>query len=146
MKKKTLLICVSLILVLTITGTLFLVLSPREPSLFLQIGKPVQFDIYGNISAEQVIVHTDRDSLDIILLSMINAKPIPEEEWPTSLPDGRITVRYGATGYPYEVWYYEDSIIFGRGNSDYRRITNDHNEPVPLIKELIESIKTTFPN
>lgn len=141
MKKSTLVICVCVILVVAITGGLFLLLKPQDPALFLQIGKPVQFDNDGNITAEQVIVHTERDSLDIILLSMINAQPIPEGDAPTTLPDGRITVRYGGTGYPYKLWFYEDHIIFGSENGVYRKIQNDHNDPVPLIKELVESIK-----
>ena len=141
MKKSTLVICVCVILVVAITGGLFLLLKPQDPALFLQIGKPVQFDNDGNITAEQVIVHTERDSLDIILLSMINAQPIPEGDAPTTLPDGRITVRYGGTGYPYKLWFYDDHIIFGSENGVYRKIQNDHNDPVPLIKELVESIK-----
>lgn len=145
MKKSTLVICVCVILVVAITGGLFLLLKPQDPALFLQIGKPVQFDNDGNITAEQVIVHTERDSLDIILLSMINAQPIPEGDAPTTLPDGRITVRYGGTGYPYKLWFYEDHIIFGSENGVYRKIQNDHNNPVQIIKDLVNSISTTSP-
>ena len=47
MKKSTIVICVSVILVLAIAGSLFLLLKPQGPSLFLQIGKPVQFDADG---------------------------------------------------------------------------------------------------
>lgn len=143
MKKSTLFV-VSVILVLAIIGGLFLLLRPEQPSLFLQIGKPVQFDADGSISAEQVVVLEDRNQTEIILLSMINAQPIPEDEFPTSQPDGRITVRYGGTGYPYELWFFDDYIIFGNENTVCRKIFNDHNDPVPLIKELVESIKTTF--
>lgn len=145
MKKSTIVICVSVILVLAIAGSLFLLFKPQEPSLFLQIGKPVQFDADGNIDGLQVFILEDRDQTEIILLSMINSLPVPESEFPTTVADGRITVHYGGCGYPYDVWFYEDSIIFGSGGNDYRMIVNDHNEPVPLIKELIGSIKSTFP-
>lgn len=145
MKKSTIVICVSVILVLAIAGSLFLLFKPQEPSLFLQIGKPVQFDADGNIDGLQVFILEDREQTEIILLSMINAQPIPEDEPPTSQPDGRITVCYGGTGYPYQLWFFDDYIIFGNENTVCRKIFNDHNDPVPLIKELIGSIKSTFP-
>ena len=146
MKKKTIVISVSVILVLAIAGSLFLLLRPLEPSLFLQIGKPVQFDSDGNISALQVFLLEERDKSEIILLSMINSLPVSEAEFPTTSPDGRITIHYGGYGYPYDVWFYEDSIIFSNGSTDYRKIFNDHNNPVPLIKDLIGSINSTFPD
>ena len=145
MKKSTIVICVSVILVLAIAGSLFLLLKPQGPSLFLQIGKPAQFDADGNISGLQVFVLEDREQTEIILLSLINSRPVPESEFPTAVADGRITVHYGGCGYPYDVWFCEDSIIFSNGSTDYRKIFNDHNNPVPLIKELIGSIKSTFP-
>ena len=145
MKKSTIVICVSVILVLAIAGSLFLLLKPQEPSLLLQIGKPAQFDADGNINGLQVFILEDREQTEIILLSLINSRPVPESEFPTAVADGRITVHYGGCGYPYDVWFYEDSIIFSNGSTDYRKIFNDHNNPVSLIKELIGSIKTTFP-
>lgn len=143
--KKSTLVVVSVILALAIIGGLFLLLRPEQPSLFLQIGKPVQFDADGNINSLQVFILEDREQTEIILLSMINSLPVPESEFPTAVADGRITVHYGGCGYPYDVWFCEDSIIFSNGSTDYRKIFNDHNNPVPLIKELIGSIKTTFP-
>ena len=143
--KKSTLVVVSVILILAIIGGLFLLLRPEQPSLFLQIGKPVQFDADGNINSLQVFILEDREQTEIILLSMINSLPVPESEFPTAVADGRITVHYGGCGYPYDVWFCEDSIIFSNGSTDYRKIFNDHNNPVPLIKELIGSIKSTFP-
>ena len=145
MRIRTLIICLSIILIISVSLNIFLLVKTDEPSLHLQISKPLGFDKDGNITSEYAIVHTDRESLDIILLSLINAQPIPEAEHPATLPDGKITVRYGGTGYPYKLWFYEDHIIFGNENGVYRKIFNDHNNPVPLIKELIGSIKSTFP-
>ena len=36
-------------------------------------------------------------------------------------------------------------VPFGNENNAYRKIQNDHNNPVPLLRELVESISTTFP-
>ena len=145
MKKHHLLICLSVLLVLSIALNCFLILKPGSPSLYLQIAKPMDFDENGEIASEYQILLENREQTEIILLSMINAQPIPEEEAPTALPDGRIWIRYQGTGYPYQLWFYEDCIILGNEINTYRKIQNDHNNPVPLIKELVESISTTFP-
>ena len=145
MRIRTLIICLSIILIISVSLNIFLLVKTDKPSLHLQISKPLSFDKNGNITSEYAIVHTDRESLDIILLSLINAQPIPEAEHPTTLPDGKITVRYGGTGYPYKLWFYEDHIIFGNENGVYRKIQNDHNNPVRILQDLVDSISTTTP-
>lgn len=143
MKKRPLIIVLSVLLILSVALNIFLFLNSGKPSLCIQISKPNEFDEAGNITSEYYQLVEDRTTTEIILLSLINAQPIAEEEYPTSLPDGRIWVRYGGTGYPYQLWFYEDHIIFGNENTVYRTILNDHNSPVPLLKELVNSISLT---
>lgn len=145
MKKHRLLICLSVLLVLSIALNCYFLLKPDEPLLYVRIGRPHDFDEAGKITAEIHNLLEDRELTEIILFSMINAQPIPEEEYPTTLPDGRIWVNYGGTGYPYNLWFYDDHIIFGNENTVYRKIQNDHNEPVQIIRDLVDSISTTIP-
>ena len=144
MKRPILLICLSILLVLSIALSCILLFRPDNSGLGIQLSKPLTFDDSGQVTSAYTVPLDDRTQTEIILLSFINAPPIPEDEAPTGLPDGVITVRYQATGYPYRIWIYDDHIIFGNESNVYRRISNDHNDPVPLIKELIESIHTTF--
>lgn len=145
MKRQPLLICLAILLILSIALNCCLFFKPAYPDLSLRIAKPLSFDENGKIASEYTIMLEDREQTEIILLSLINAQPIPEAEAPTALPDGRIWINYQATAYPYKLWFYDDFIIFGNESNACRKIQNDHNDPVPLIKELVASISTTFP-
>ena len=145
MKRPRLLICLSILLILSIALNCCLLFRPDFPNLCLRIAKPLDFDENGEIAAEYSIMLEDREQTEIILLSLINAQPVPDAEAPTTLPDGLVWVHYQGTAYPYLLWFYDESIIFGNESNAYRKIQNDHNNPVPLIKELIESIDVTLP-
>lgn len=145
MKRSPLLISLSILLVLSVALNCFLFLKPDTHDLYLRIAKPLDFNENGEIASEYQIMLEDWEQTEIILLSLINAQPVPEEEAPTVRPDGRIWVSYQGTAYRYQLWFYDDYIIFGSESNTYRKIQNDHNNPVPLIKELVDSISTTFP-
>ena len=120
-------------------------LSVSSPSLIVAITKTLTFDNNDEVGGAYTVVLDDRAQSDVILLSFLNAQPILAAEAPTSLPNGVITITYQGTSYPYRIWFAEDDIIISSGNDIFRRISNDHTDPVPLIKELIESINTGFP-
>lgn len=145
MKKHRLIIYLTILLVLSIALNCYFLLKPDEPLLYVRIGRPLDFDEAGKITSEYQNSLEDRELTEIILLSMINAQPIPEEEYPNTQPEGRIWLSYNGTGYPYELWFYEDYIIFGNDSNVFRKIQNDHNEPVQIIKDLVNSISTTVP-
>lgn len=145
MKRSPLLIFLSILLVLSVALNCFLLLKPDSHDLYLRIAKPLSFDENGEIASEYQVMLEDREQTETILLSLINAQPVPAEEAPTARPDGRIWVGYQGTAYIYRLWFHDDYIIFGNENNAYRKIQNDHNNPVPLLRELVESISTTFP-
>ena len=140
MKKRLLIIGLCILLMLSNALNIFLFMR-SEASLYIQIAKPLDYDQNGYISASYIHLLDDHESAQIILLSMLNARSIPENAYPTGLPDGAVTVCYKGTGYPYEMWFYEDYIIFGNEYAAYKKIENDHNNPVPMLKELVASIK-----
>ena len=140
MKSRVLIICTSLLLALSLALNIFLLVKSEESSLFITVSKPISFIESGEVESSYGNVVNDVRKTEIFLLSMINAQPIPEDEYPTSLPNGMVWVRYGATGYLYNLWFYEDYIIFGNENTVCRKISNDHNNPVQMIKDLIASV------
>lgn len=144
MKRKTL-ILFAIVLLLSLGLNCYFLLGADAPSLSIQIAKPLTFNDNGDIASTQTIMLEDRTQTDIILLAFINAQPIPTEDAPTAPPDGEITVRYQAVGYPYRLWFSGDDIIIATGSNVFSKIQNDHNNPVPLIRELIDSIRTTHP-
>ena len=145
MKRPFLLICLSILLVLSIALNCFFLFRTDSPDLSISLSKPLTFDDDREVSSAYTVSLDDRTQTEIILLSFINAQPVPAAEAPTSLPDGVITIRYQGTGYPYRIWFADDGIIISSGNDIFRRISNDHTDPVPLIRELIGSISTEFP-
>ena len=140
MKSRVLIICTSILLALSVALNIFLLDKSKESSLFITVSKPLSFNESGEVESSYGIVVNDVRKTEIFLLSMINAQPIPLDEYPTTLPNGMVWVRYGATGYRYDLWFYEEYIIFGNENTVCRKISNDHNDPVQIIKELITSI------
>ena len=145
MKRPRLLICLSILLVLSIALNCFLLFKYDTSDLGIYLARPLSFEEDGSIASSYTISLENREQTEIILLSFLNAQPIPEEEAPTALPDGAIMVRYQGTAYPYRIWFHDDHIIIANNSNAYRKIQNDHNNPVPLIKELIESIDVTLP-
>lgn len=142
MKKHTLLIVLTMLLLLSI-GLNCYFLWCGKPDLAVEISKPLSYDDNGGIASAYSVILDDRAQTEIILLAFVNA--LPTEDIPTSLPDGVVTVRYQATGYPYRIWFGESDIIIATVSGTYRRISNDHNNPVPLIKELIQSASNSLP-
>lgn len=140
MKSRVLIVCTSILLAVSIALNIFLLVNSKESSLFITVSKPLSFNESGEVESSYGVVVNDIKKTEIFLLSMINAQPIQEDECPTTLPNGMVWVRYGATGYLYNLWFYEDYIIFGNENTVCRKISNDHNDPVQIIKDLIESI------
>ena len=140
MKSRVLIICTSILLALSVALNIFLLDKSKESSLFITVSKPLSFNESGEVESSYGIVVNDVRKTEIFLLSMINAQPIPLDEYPTTLPNGMVWVRYGATSYRYDLWFYEEYIIFGNENTVCRKISNDHNDPVQIIKELITSI------
>lgn len=140
MKSRVLIVCTSILLAVSIALNIFLLVNSKKSSLFITVSKPLSFNESGEVESSYGVVVNDIKKTEIFLLSMINAQPIQEDECPTTLPNGMVWVRYGATGYLYNLWFYEDYIIFGNENTVCRKISNDHNDPVQIIKDLIESI------
>lgn len=140
MKSRVLIVCISILLIISVALNIFLFVKSEESALFITVSRPISFNESGDVESSYGVVVKDVRKTEIFLLSMINAQPISEDEYPTTHPDGRVWVRYGATGYLYNLWFYEDYIIFGNENTVCRKISNDHNDPVQIIKDLIESI------
>lgn len=145
MRIRTLIICLSIILIISVALNIFLLVKSEDTSLFITVSKPLSFNEAGEMESSYGTIVDDRKKTEIVLLSMINAQPIQEEEYPTTLPDCQVWVRYGGTAYPYKLWFYEDYIIFGNDSNVFRKIQNDHNNPVQIIKDLVNSISTTSP-
>ena len=142
MRRRSFMICLSVLLILSVAlNCVFLLKLNGTPRLNIHIGKPLNFDQDGNIASSYVKLIEDRDAVQVVLLSMIIAQPVPEDTYPAGQPDGVVTVLYNGCGYPYKMWFYEDYIIFGTENDTYRKIQNDHNNGVPLLKELVASIE-----
>ena len=142
MRKRSFIICLSVLLILSVAlNCVFILKLNGTPRLNIQIGKPLNFDQDGNIASSYVKLIDDRDAVQVVLLSMIIAQPVPEDVYPTEHPDGVVTVLYKGCGYPYKMWFYEDYIILGTENGTCRKIQNDHNNGVPLLKELVASIE-----
>lgn len=141
---KTLL--VGLLILLLVFSNCFFIIKANMPSVFVQVGIPLGFDDFGNTTSVYYNQIGNREETDIILLAMVNAIPLSEEAFPQGNPDAMIVVRYGATGYPYQVWFTEDSVIFGNRGPDleqFKEFHNDHTEVIPLLKNLVNQLKNT---
>ena len=116
----------------------------EKSAIHIQIGVPVSFDEAGSPSAIYYDTDINRKDTEIVLLAMVNALPLPQEEYPTGPCDAMIVVRYQEVGYPYQVWFTEDSIIYGNKGPDrefYKEFHNDHTEVVSLIQNSAKIIK-----
>ena len=141
MKKRALVLTVTVLALLVVATVVFFLSPSQRSSINIQVGIPVSFDDTGEVSA----IYFDgflknQKETDIILLAMINARPLSADSAPASPPDGIITVRYEATGYPYYVRFGEDSVIYGNG-SECKEIWNDHTNVVGLLKNITDSLK-----
>ena len=141
---KPILICF-LISLLMISGA-FLCMKFKESSIHIQIGIPLEFDEYGYPITSYYKEIEGYHNTKILLLAMVNALPLQEEDYPQSNSDALIMVRYGAVGYPYQVWFTENSVIFGNRGPDaafFKEFHNDHTEVIPLLKNIVNSIKNS---
>ena len=126
-----------ILILLLIIGGIFYLKKTEETSIHIHIGAPLSYDEAGNPSTIYYDTNISRNETKVILLAMVNALPLPQEEYPTEPCDAMIVVRDGFLGYPYQVWFTEDSIIYGSNGPDlefYKEFHNDHNEVIPLIQ------------
>lgn len=141
MRKRLPIILVTVLVLLLALDCVHNHFISKKSELWIQVGIPVSFDEAGEVSA----IYFDsflknQKETDIILLAMINARPLSADSVPDAPPDAVITVRYEATGYPYYVWFGDNSIIFGNG-SEYKEVWNDHTNVVGLLKNITDSLK-----
>lgn len=132
------------LILLLIIGGIFYLIKTEETSIHIHIGAPLSYDEAGNPSSIYYDTNISRNETKVILLAMINALPLPQEEYPTEPCDAMIVVRDGFLGYPYQVWFTEDSIIYGSNGPDlefYKEFHNDHNEVIPLIQNYVKILK-----
>ena len=132
-----------LILLLIISGA-FLYMKYKESSIHIQIGIPLEFDEYGYPISSYYKEIEGYHNTKIILLAMVNAHPLQEADYPQGYSDAMIIVRYGAVGYPYHVWFTEDSVIIGNSGPDghfFKEFYNDHTEVIPLLQNIVNSLK-----
>lgn len=142
MKKRIALILASVLVLLLALDCVHNHFFSRKSDLWIQIGIPVSFDEDGKVSATYYgDALTDRQETDLILLALVNAQPISEEDFPTSPPDAMLTIRYEAAGYMYQLWFREDCVIYGNENTVYKAFQNDHTNVVPILKNLAEFLK-----
>lgn len=142
MRKRLPIILVAILVLLLALDCIHNHFISKKSDLWIQVGVPVSFDEDGNISATYYgEVLKDRQETDIILLAMVNAQPISASAYPVTPPDAMMTIRYEAAGYMYQVWFQEDSIIFGNEFSAYKEIQNDHTNVVPILKNLVDFLK-----
>ena len=142
MKKQAFYMIVSVIVILLTLDCVHNHFFTQTSDLWIQVGIPVSFDEAGNVSTTYYGAKLkNRQETDIILLAMVNAQPIAEENTPTSPPDAMMTIHYEAAGYMYQVWFCEDSILFGNEHTVYKEILNDHTNIVPIVKNLVDFLK-----
>ena len=141
MKKKLAIISVSLLLILSCIGNLYLFRKAQSPTIYLHIGIP-DFDNQGNITSIYYTAVDNRKDTDTILLAMINAGSADPSTVPQGQPDAMIMMRYQAMGYQYQLWFLEDAVILGTSPSyevTYRMIHDDHTQVVTLLKDLVKN-------
>lgn len=141
---KTLLI--GLLILLLVFSNGFFIIKARTPSIFIQVGIPLDFDDSGDVTSIYYSQIENKENTDIILLAMVNALPLQEEEFPQTHPDATIVVGYNGVGYPYQVWFTEDSVIVGNHGPDlvqFKEFYNDHTGVIPLLKDLVNQLKNT---
>ena len=145
MKKRTWFILAAAILLAAAVCFGFYSCSQKS-DIHIQVGIPAGYDEAGEMSA----IYFDgflknQEETDIVLLAMVNAAAIPAENAPTAQPDAVISVHYKETGYPYYVWFGEDSLIIGNG-TDFKEIHNDHTNVVGLVKNIADFLKNNQNN
>lgn len=142
MRKRLPIILVAILILLLALDCVYSHFFSQKSELWIQVGIPVSFDEAGNVSATYYGAKLkDRQETDIILLAMVNAQPIAEEDTPTSPPDAMMTIHYEAAGYMYQLWFREESVIFGNEHTAYKEIQNDHTNVVPILKNLVDFLK-----
>lgn len=139
---KTISAC--LLILLLIVCSVFFYVKANESEIHIQVGIPLQFDETGHPLTVYYDAVAEKQDARIILLAMVNAIPLLEEDFPEGNPDAMIVVRYEAVGYPYQVWFTEDSVIFGNYGPDakyYKEFFNDHTNVIPLLKNIVNLLE-----
>lgn len=146
MKKILPKILLCLVLILLISSNIFLLSKYREPSIHVQIGLP-QFDEESKVSSTIMSPFIEKkEDANTILLAFMLGRPMEEKEFPTDLPHAYLVVHYEGCSYPHRMWLTEDSVIFETSMNDivsFRQYHNDHNNVVPLLKKMLDSIKNS---
>lgn len=146
MNRKIKLLLVGLVILVLLMGNIFFFTKVNKPTIWIQVGVPLSFDDEGDIASTYFRMIENKTETDIILLAMVNAIPLTESEFPQSRPDATILVGYRGTGYPYQVWFTEESVIIGNSGPDakfFKEIHNDHTDVIPLLKNLVDQLKNT---
>ena len=85
-----------------------------------------------------------KEDINTILLAFMMGRPMEEEQFPTDLPHAILVIHYDACSYPHRMWLTEDSVIFETSTNDvksFRQFHNDHKNVVPLLKNILNSLK-----
>ena len=144
MKKYWKPILVSVLIILLLIGNVYFYKQANTPTIHLHAGIPLSFDEEGNIQSQYFKLITNKEQTDTLLLALINSLPVTEENYPNGNPDATLTVSVGGVGYPYDVWFTEDSVIWGKKGPDlefYKVFYNDHTNVIPLLKSLLKEIE-----
>ena len=144
MKKSLPKILLCLLLVILIGSNIYFISKVREPSILVRVGLP-QFNEQSEHTATIMSPFIEKkEDANAILLAFMLGRPVAEDEFPTDLPHGYLVIYYEGCGYPHKMWLTEDSVIFETSTNDlvsFRQYHNDHNNVVPLLKSLLDSLK-----
>ena len=146
MNRKIKLLLSGLLILVLLMGNIFIFTKANKPTIWIQVGVPLSFDKAGNGASTYFRMVKNKTETDIILLAMVKAIPLTESEFPQGRPDATILVGYKGTGYPYQVWFSEESVIIGNSGPDakfFKEIHNDHTDVIPLLKNLVDQLKNT---
>lgn len=144
MRKALPKILLCLLLVLLIGSNIYFISKAREPSILVRIGLP-QFNEESEHTATIMSPFIEKkEDINTILLAFMMGRPMEEELFPTDLPHAILVIHYDACSYPHRMWLTEDSVIFETSTNDvksFRQFHNDHNNVVPLLKNILYSLK-----
>jgi len=143
MKKRLPKVFLCILLVLLIGSNIYFISKDMEPNIYVQIGLP-HFNEESDVSAIEFTPILNQEDTNTILLAFMLARPMDSAQFPTDLPHGYLNVIYDACSYPHKMWLTEDSVIFETSTNDvvsFRQYHNDHNNVVPLLKEILETLK-----
>ena len=144
MKKSFPKILMCFLLVILTVSNIYFISKYMEPSIYVQVGLPI-FNEESGVSATIMspFVGSKKDS-NTILLAFMMAHPMEEEWIPAELSHAYLIIHYDGYSYPHRMWLTEDSVIFEASTEDvisFREFHNDGYNVVPLLKNLVESLK-----